>query len=304
MRTAYRSFFLLLSIILLSCCKSKKGPNIDFTEFEIGIIADCQYCDCEAAGPRYYRKSPDRLRKAVKVFNEHNLEYSIHLGDFIDKHYKSFDSVVPVWNSLKSRGYHVLGNHDFSVADSLKPVLFQKMNMQDRYYSLVRNNWRFIMLDGNDLSTYGSLTEIKKRQTDSLFNLLSDDKRPNLKMWNGGLSNEQLSWVEHELDLATQQNQNVGFYCHFPALGVEQALNLWNYDQFLDLIDKYDRVKFYFNGHNHAGGYVQKNGVHFLNFKGMVETEDATAFAVVAFRKDSLWVRGFGREPSRSLKIK
>lgn len=304
MRTANISIFLLLYIILLSCCKSKKEQITEFTEFEIGIIADCQYCDCETAGVRFYRKSPDRLRKAVKVLNEHTLEFSIHLGDFIDKHFESFDSVVPVWNGLKSRGYHVLGNHDFSVADSLKPMIFQKMNIQDRYYSVVKNNWRFIMLDGNDLSTYGGLTEIKKRQTDSLFNLLSDDNRPNIKLWNGGLSNEQLTWVERELALATQQNESVGFYCHFPALGVEQAHNLWNYDQLLDLIDKYDCVKFYFNGHNHAGGYVQKNGVHFLNFKGMVDTEDSTSFAVVAFRKDSLLVKGFGREPSRSLKIK
>ena len=198
----------------------------------------------------------------------------------------------------------MLGNHDFSVADSLKPLVFQKMNIHDRYYSIVKNNWRFIVLDGNDLSIHGALTESKRKQTDSLFQLLSVQNKPNLEEWNGGLSHDQLNWVEGELKLASDRNENVGFYCHFPALGEERAHNLWNYEQLLNIIDKYDCVKFYFNGHNHAGGYVQKNGVHYLNFKGMVDTQDSTSFAVVTFRKDSLFVKGFGREQSRGLKIK
>jgi len=304
MRTSAKYILLLILIITLSNCKSKKEQVTEYPEFEIGVVADCQYCNCEAAGIRFYKKSPERLRKAVNILNEHTLEYSVHLGDFIDQHFESFDSVAPIWNSLNSKGYHVLGNHDFSVVDSLKPLVFQKMNIKNRYYSIVKNNWRFIMLDGNDLSIHGALSEDKKQQTDSLFRLLSDKNRPNLKEWNGGLSNEQLTWIERELKLATENEERVGFYCHFPVLGEEQAHNLWNYEQLLNIIEKYDCVKFYFNGHNHAGSYVQRNGVHYLNFKGMVDTEDSTSFATVSIRSDSLLVKGFGREPSRSLKIK
>ena len=294
----------LFAILIFLSCNTKKDSKIEYPEFEIGVIADCQYCYCEATGIRFYKKSPDRLQEAVTILNKQPLDYTIHLGDFIDKDFSSFDTVAPIWRTLKSDKYHVLGNHDFSVADSLKHLVFEKMDIKDRYYSIVKNKWRFIVLDGNDLSMHGALTDVKKQQTDSLFNLLADKNMPNIEPWNGGLSLEQLQWVERELQQATTNNERVGFYCHFPVVGVSDRHNLWNYGQLLSTIDKYDCVKFYFNGHNHAGGYVQKNGVHYLNFKGMVDTKDTTSFATVAFRKDSLFVKGYGRELNRGLKIR
>ncbi len=122
------------------------------------MVSDCQYCNCDPSGTRFYRESPTRLGHAVKILNEHPLDYTIHLGDFIDRDFKSFDSVTPIWKGLKSEKYHVLGNHDFSIVDSLKPLVFEKMDIEDRYYSIIRNKWRFIVLDGNDLSVHGALT--------------------------------------------------------------------------------------------------------------------------------------------------
>ena len=299
-----RISMLLIPFVFLISCNTKKKTSPEIPDFKIGVVSDCQYCDCDPTEVRFYRESPDRLREAVQLLNKETLEYTIHLGDFIDQQFSSFDTVVPIWQGLKSDKYHVLGNHDFWVADSLKPLVFEKMDIKDRYYSVIKKKWRFIVLDGNDLSEHGALTEGKKQQTDSLFNLLADKNMPNVAPWNGGLSMEQLQWVERELQLATANNERVGFYCHFPVLGVSDRHNLWNYDQFLSIIDKYNCVKFYFNGHNHAGGYVEKDGVHYLNFKGMVDTKDTTSFATVTFHKYSLFVKGFGRELSRKLKIK
>ena len=299
-----KRIYLLFIVSVFTCCNTKKEHTVEFQEFEIGIVADCQYCNCQTMNNRFYEKSAGRLQKAVKELNRHNLDYAIHLGDFIDKDFESYDTVVPIWRSLNFDRFHVLGNHDFSVLDSLKPMIFEKLDIKNRYYSIIKNNWRFIVLDGNDLSIHGALTNRKKEQTDSLFQLLSNKHRPNLEIWNGGLSIEQLKWVEQELQLATKNKERVGFYCHFPTLGEEQTHNLWNYEQLLVLIDQYPCVKFYFNGHNHEGSYVLKNGVHYLNFKGMVDTKDSTSFARVTFRKDSLIVNGYGREPSRKLSIK
>ena len=294
----------LFAILIFLSCNTKEDSKNEYPEFEIGVVADCQYCYCEATEVRFYKESPDRLQEAVTILNKQPLDYTIHLGDFIDKDFSSFDTVAPIWRSLKADKYHVLGNHDFSVADSLKHLVFDKMDIKDRYYSIVKNKWRFIVLDGNDLSVHGALTDVKKQQTDSLFNLLADKNMPNVESWNGGLSTKQLQWVESELRQATKNKERVGFYCHFPVLGVSDRHNLWNYSQLLAIIDKYDCVKFYFNGHNHAGGYVEKDGVHYLNFMGMVDTNDTTSFATVAFRKDSLFVKGYGRELNRSLKIR
>ena len=295
---------IILLLSLLTACGSKKNKEVPQQDLAIGIIADCQYCYCDSSPSRFYKNSPDKLKKAVAALNIEELNYAIHLGDFIDRDFNSFDTVLPIWNTLKTKKYHVLGNHDFSVADSLKPLVMHKMNLKQRYYSVVENNWRFIILDGNDLSYQGAITPKKIAQTDSLFTLLSNTDLPNLQTWNGGLSTEQLQWVESELKLAMENSENVGFYCHFPVMGEDKVHRLWNSTQLLSLIDKYPNVKFYFNGHNHQGDYMERNGVHYLTFKGMVETDSTSAFSTVEIKKDSILVHGHGREPSRRLKIK
>jgi len=290
-------FLFATLLCIVSCGKTKD------TSFKIGIVSDCQYCDCEIKWDRYYKKSPQRLKEAVAIFNKDSLRYTIHLGDFIDKNFKSLDSVLPTWKKLKSSSFHVLGNHDFEVKDSLKKEVIKQLNLTNRYYSFVEKDWRFIVLDGNDLSFYGALTETKKQQTDSLFNALKDKDLPYLKEWNGALSLDQLTWVKEELNKAVKNNQKVGFYCHFPVFPIDQH-NIWNREQFLSLIKPYKNVKIFFNGHNHAGAYQLEDNVHYLTFKGMVDTENTSAFAKVQFDKDTITVDGFYREPSRKLVIK
>ena len=67
-----------------------------------------------------------------------------------------------------------------------KERIIKKLNLENRYYSFSQNGWRFIVLDGNDLSFYGTTNEKKAQQTDSLFNSLKDQNLPYLKKWNGG----------------------------------------------------------------------------------------------------------------------
>lgn len=284
--------------ISLNFCQKKT-----YDSFKIGVIADCQYCNCEVKWDRYYKKAPQRLKEAVATLNKDSLSYTIHLGDFIDKQIWSLDSLLPTWNSLKSKSYHVLGNHDFDVGQVNKEKILKKLNLKNRYYSFIQNDWRFIVLDGNDLSFYGTTTKEKELQTDSLFNLLKNKNLPYLKKWNGGLSNKQINWVKSELEASKRENQKVGFYCHFPIYPVDQH-NIWNRDQFVELIKPYKNVKVFFNGHNHAGAYEFADNVHYLTFKGMVDTEKTSAFAKVKFDKDTIFVEGFEREPSRKLVIK
>lgn len=40
-------------------------------------------------------------------------------------------------------------------------------------------------------------------------------------------------------------------------------------------------VAAYMSGHNHKGNYAHHKGCHYINFKGMVETETTSAYAVV-----------------------
>lgn len=286
-------FFLLL--IFFSCSK----PEIN-KPFSVGIIADCQYCDCDIKWGNYYKKAPERLKEAVTELNKHKLAYTIHLGDFIDQRFSSFDSIIPTWNKLQSTSYHVLGNHDFEVADSLKSELFDKLNLKKRYYSIENNDWKFLVLDGTDLSFYGALDSLKKKETQIMFDRIEKDSLPYAKPYNGGLSKEQFNWIEQELESAKENNQHVGFYCHFPLTPINNG-NLWNTKELLELIKKNNHVKLFMNGHKHEGAYDFKNGVHYLTFKGMVKTADSTSYAIADFYKDSVIIKGYGREKDKTL---
>ena len=304
MKLYYRYLVTGIFTIILMGCQSEEiefDPTVDLA---IGIIADCQYCECETKETRSYKYSLNKLEGAIEQFNTEPLNYTIHLGDFIDRDFASFDRLLPIWDKLSSNKYHVLGNHDFNVVDSLKPRVLDRLNLTDRYYSIVENHWRFIVLDGNDLSFHGAYNLQKMKQTDSLYSQILQSKVHNKPAWNGGLSQEQLVWLENELITAEENNERVGLYCHFPIAGNEFTEILWNSEQILALIDKYSCVKFYFNGHNHDGDYLKRNGVHYLTFKGMVETDNNSPYASVMIVKDNIYINGHGGEHSRKLKIK
>jgi hypothetical protein len=90
--------------------------------------------------------------------------------------------------------------------------------------------------------------------------------------------------------------------CHFP-LDSKKDHNLFNRHAVFALIDKYRCVKAYFSGHYHSGNYSVKNGLHLVNFKGMVDTQE-NAFSEVTLTNDSILIRGYGREADRKLVIR
>ena len=79
--TFRRATALILSLLL--------APAYAAETFTFGAIADCQYCDADTAGVRQYRDSPAKLRAAVDHLNTLDLEFTVHLGDFIDKDWES-----------------------------------------------------------------------------------------------------------------------------------------------------------------------------------------------------------------------
>ena len=86
--------------LLLSLCAfliAVVPAGADKTSFTFGAIADCQYCDGDTAGARQYRNSPAKLQKAVEHLNTMDLEFTVHLGDFIDRDWASFDVVTPIY---------------------------------------------------------------------------------------------------------------------------------------------------------------------------------------------------------------
>ncbi|MDH5400364.1 MAG: hypothetical protein OEX02_19575, partial [Cyclobacteriaceae bacterium] len=100
-----------------------------------------------------------------------------------------------------------------------------------------------------------------------------------------------------------EKGEQVILFCHFP-IGPDDAHNLLNDVEVRAVLEKYDHVVAWLNGHNHKGHFERKNNQYFITLPGMVETEDTNAWGVVTLYPDSLIVSGSGRTPDLNLPIK
>ncbi|MEZ5302841.1 MAG: metallophosphoesterase [Verrucomicrobiales bacterium] len=264
-----------------------------------GAIADCQYCDGPLKGVRYYRDSPAKLRAAVAEFNRHDLDFAVHLGDFIDREWESFDAVAPIYESLKAPHYHVLGNHDFSVPDDKKALVPGKLKMPSKFYDFAVKGWRFLVVDGNDVSLHAHPAGSEAHKAAQAYKAAHAPKKPD---WNGAIGEAQVAWLTKKLGEAAAAGERAVIFCHFPIYPEDQH-NLWNDRAILGVLTKHKGTAVaWINGHNHAGNYAAREGIHFLTLKGMVDTKE-NSFAIIRLDEKSIEVKGFGREPSRTLAI-
>lgn len=265
-------------------------------DFKFGVIADVQYSDEDDRNRCQYRKSLGKLRDAVSAFNQMELDFVVQLGDMINRDEKSFDEVLPILADLKHQSYAVIGNHDLCVEDSTKKRIFAKLGMPYRYYSKIISDWKLLFLDGNEISL-NAYPEDSERHASSVAYFEKLDGLS--EMWNGAMGDTQLQWLENELHISEKSVQKVIIFCHYP-LTPESRFTLWNRMEVMQIVNRFDCVKVWVNGHHHEGGHYLENGKHYITFKGMVETDD-NSFATVSLGDDKLEITGFGREESRVL---
>lgn len=268
----------------------------------VGVLTDCQYADIPTPpnSKRLYRESPKKLAEAIAHLNAMgDLDFMVHLGDAVDRDVKSFETVMPIFGRAAVPFYHVAGNHDYDIAAALKTKVPELLGMEAPHYAFVKNGWRFVMLDGNRLSTFawppGSPEFIAAQD------YIAASKRK-LATYTGGLGAEQISWLKSELAAARAAGERAVLCCHYPLLPVD-GHSLWDGEDVLAVVQEFkDSVAAWWNGHNHDGNYAARHGVHFLNFRGMVDTP-RNSYARVDIYPDRMEVTGYGREPRRVMRF-
>jgi len=292
----FNSLFLIV-LALVTYSKTTEA------QIRMGVFADCQYCDCETGGSRFYRNSLEKLATSIDYFNrQKELEFVVNLGDLIDRDFTSFQKVKPILAQLEKPVYHLPGNHDWEVEPEHITKVPEKLGLSEMYYSFSKNNWLFIFLDGTDISGF-SPDKKKREKAKKIASRLEKEGKPNYHPWNAAIGAKQLCWFKKQLKKAEKQNQKVAVFCHYPLLPFESHA-LWNYNEVLAVMKKFNVVKLWMNGHNHAGNYDFQNNIHFVTLKGMVETETENAFAEVLFTDEIIEIKGFGQEQSRILDIR
>lgn len=272
--------------------------------FSIGLVADAQYADVPAKGTRFYRASIGKLAAAVEHFNRADLAFCAHLGDLIDREWRSFDEITRPLATSRHRWHQLLGNHDFDVLEAEKPLVPARLGMRWRHGSFVHGGFRFVLLDTNDVSTYAHPAGAPQRaEAERELTRLQAAKVRQAKPWNGGVGAKQLAWLDHELGAARLQGQRVIVFAHQPVFP-DNDHNVWNAPEVLAVLDRHPPVVAWLNGHNHAGALGERHGVPFVTLKGMVETAATTAYAIARILPDRIVWEGQGREPARELKFR
>ncbi|MBB3135737.1 3',5'-cyclic AMP phosphodiesterase CpdA [Rhizobium pisi] len=271
--------------------------------FRFGIIADPQYAAIapHAAMDRYYANSLAKVAEAIEVFNGEELSFVMTLGDVIDRSFASFDDILPVYEKLRHEALFLLGNHDFSVSSGHLSEVATRLGMPSPYYSFSRHGWRFIMLDGNEVSTFAPPEGHPHRAlaAEMLAELQARGAR-NAHPWNAALSDKQFTWLSDEIASAAAAEEKVIVMNHYPVHPPSEH-GMWDSERIVALLASQGNVVAYLNGHDHVGNYGVAGACHFVNFKGVVDTESENAFAIVEVHADRIEIRGFGREESRTL---
>ena len=296
-------------------------------------VADLQYGDLDETIGRTYRDSIQKFLISAGEISRADIEFAMNFGDAWQSDWSNALAVRELFHvSEKYAGItwrHVLGNHDFHVEKDKKSEVYGLLGLEKPgYYDFLvvdpedaKNRWRFVVLNGNEISEYASETkeerERAKAERERWRRTDADNKLP--AEWNGSLSQTQLDWVERTLSEADANGENVAVCSHFPLYAQSKTLDsprtklaslvnldvfyfrlgisTWNGSDLLEILDRHACVKAYLAGHLHEGSYGVRNNVAHVTFKGVVETPK-NCYAFVELHKNAIVVDGRLAQPS------
>jgi 3',5'-cyclic AMP phosphodiesterase CpdA len=286
---------LLLTVAMISQASCAESP-----QFSFGLVADIQYADRDPAGETDYRASLRKCEAMVEQFNLEKLTFAVQLGDIIDCHYASYDSIMPIWNRVQAHKYNVPGNHDYVPNEVSSEQVYQRLSLTESYYDFNHGRWRFIVINTNDISLYandpGSENYII---AEKMLNKLKAQKADGAHPWNGAVGKDQMKWLRGKLQSAQKKGEKVVVFSHHPVTPPA----LWNADEMIDVIEGYDCVFAFISGHIHEGSFIEKEGISHWVLKSMLSIPQQTSYAIADVYDDRIEIRGIGQEPSMTLRI-
>ncbi len=249
-----------------------------------GVVTDSHYADRAPKGNRFYRDSLPKLQECIEFFNQQELDFIIHLGDFKDEAETPTESSTlnflktfeQAFTAYKGDTYHVLGNHDvdsITKEQFLTSVRNTGIARDRSYYSFDYGFLRFIVLDANF------------KQDGTAY------KKGNFDWKDTFIPQDQLLWLQGILE--SSEKPCVVF--------VHQMLDdmdspdhaVKNAAQVRQLLANSKKAIAVFQGHRHRETYHLIDHIHFYTFNAMVDFEgmENNSFSIVTV------------EPTREIKI-
>ncbi|MDR1120943.1 MAG: metallophosphoesterase [Dysgonamonadaceae bacterium] len=277
----------IAGLMILGAGKSS-GMSFDSgsgVKVRFGLVTDLHYARKEKAGNRCYTHSIDKLREAMKVFNEQKPDFIIELGDFKDQGADReqtlafLDEIETEYRMFRHPVYHVFGNHDMdniSKSDFLEHTANEGEAKGRNYYSFSVKGVKFIVLDANyneDGSDYDS---------------------GNFDWKKAFIPKPQLDWLSREVE--TRRPVVVFLHQLLDLTQKKHGTCVGNAGGVIEILEKSGKVLAVFQGHHHAGSYSFSRGIHYFTMKGLIEGAfpENNSFALVEIDKElNITIDGF-----------
>jgi predicted phosphodiesterase len=214
-------------------------PETVANKYSFGILGDTQRTTFAASGG---------FSKAVKIIKEKNPEFLVAIGDLVsscdetDKCQSKMNSWKGVIDSLFSKTYAIMGNHDRVGGDKADKI------WQD-----------FFNFPTNGPSGFSELAYSLDVKNAHLVFLNSDKPKEN------AINSEQQDWLKK--DLQTNQKELIFVFFHEPAYPVSSKIdesldaNEENRDALWKIL-KDKKVTAVFSGHEHIASRKKNDGVY------------------------------------------
>ncbi len=289
------------------------GCGMKRAKYTFAVVSDIQYSSAGTPGLEKNLQSLDTLQRTIDHYNGKEMidsasyigyarkpSFVVQLGDAIEGGENAsadLDKVLGVLDNAKAKKYHVLGNHDFNGLN--RQTVMKKLGMKKAYYDFTKGKIRFVVLDTNDLSIMGGWPKASRnyQAADDMLERLKQQGAANAMEYNGAVGPDQKQWLKKVLVGAQKKKQKVVVFAHHPLVPEGDKYCLWNAGEITDILESYNCVVAYINGHRHKDSYQWQNGVCYVTLEGLVESEDNNVYAVVWVYSDRLMIESTAQTP-------
>lgn len=251
------------------------APRPRSISFHFGVVSDVQYARLPTARGvkalmhdgrvvavrrrRAWREAAGKLEDAMRAFDKAGVDFTVNLGDAIEgygrkeewRSREDLSKICGVFDAAASKAYHVVGNHCRRIA---LPQLQKALGLEEPYYAFCpADGWRCVVLYSAELC--GGTADATEEEGEMLRGIVERGGRT-MHHFHGAFGEEQLRWLETELDQAEDEEERVVLFSHHPlADGSARASHVVaNTKQVREIVErKGTPVVLCLAGHDHMG---------------------------------------------------